>query len=35
MNIQLKPDARPIKKRPYWLNPRYKEKVKQEIDRML
>jgi hypothetical protein len=35
MNIQLKPDARPIKKRPYRLNPRYKEKVKQEIDRML
>lgn len=35
MRIILKPDARPIKHRPYWLNPRVKEKVKAEIDKML
>lgn len=35
MRIQLKPDAKPVKRRPYWLNPRYKEKVKQELDKML
>jgi hypothetical protein len=35
MRIPLKPDARPIKKRPYRLNPKYKEKVKTEIDRRL
>ena len=27
--------ARPVKQRPYILNPRYKEKVKAELDRML
>ena len=35
MRIPLKPDARPVKKRPYRLNPKYKEKVKIELDRML
>jgi hypothetical protein len=35
MNIPLKPDARPIKKRPYRLNPKYKHKVKIELDKML
>ena len=35
MHIQLKPYAKPIKKRPYWINPKYKEKVKQELDKML
>jgi hypothetical protein len=35
MRIPLKPDARPFKKRPYRLNPKYKEKVKTELDRML
>jgi hypothetical protein len=35
MKIPLKPGANPIRKRPYRLNPRYKEKVKDEIDRML
>jgi hypothetical protein len=35
MKIPLKPDARPVKKRPYRLNPKYKEKVKIELDRML
>lgn len=35
MQIILKPDARPVKHRPYHLNPRVKEKVKAEIDKML
>ena len=35
IKILLKPDARPIKQRPYRLNPKYKEKVKLELDRML
>ena len=35
MWIILKPDARPVKHRPYRLNPRVKEKVKVEIDKML
>jgi hypothetical protein len=35
MRIELNPESRPIKHRPYHLNPRVKEKVKKEIDRML
>src|ERR1700679_2462020 len=35
MRIPLKPYARKIKQRPYILNPKYKEKVKIELDRML
>jgi hypothetical protein len=35
MNIPLKPNARPVKQRPYRLNLKYKEKVKIELDRML
>jgi hypothetical protein len=35
MNIPLKLVARPVKQRPYILNPKYKEKVKIELDRML
>ena len=35
MKIPLRPDAKPSKKRPYRLNPRYKKKVKDELDRML
>ena len=35
MRIPLKEDARPVKQRPYRLNLRYKEKVKDEIDKML
>jgi hypothetical protein len=35
MKIPLKPDARPIKQQPYRFNPIYKQKVKDEIDRML
>jgi hypothetical protein len=35
MNIPLKLDAMPVKQRPYILNPKYKEKVKIELDRMM
>ena len=35
MKIPLKPYARPVKQIPYRLNPKYKEKVKIELDRML
>jgi hypothetical protein len=35
MNIPLREYARPIKHRPYRLNPKYKKKVKIELDRML
>jgi hypothetical protein len=35
MKITLKADARPVKQRPYRLNPKYKKKVKIELDRML
>jgi len=28
INIPLNPDAKPVKQRPYWLKPRYKEKIK-------
>lgn len=35
MKITLKPDAKPIKQRPYCLNPKYKEKVRLELDKML
>jgi hypothetical protein len=35
MEIRLKPNAKPINRIPYLLNPKYKEKVKKELDRML
>jgi hypothetical protein len=35
MRIPLKPGANLVKKIPYKLNPKYKEKVKIELDRML
>ena len=35
MNIPLKPNAKPIYQRSYRLNPRYKDRVKTELDRML
>ena len=35
MKITLKSDVKPIKWRPYWLNLKYKEKVCQELDKML
>ena len=35
IKIPLRPNVKPSKQRPYRLNPRYKEKVKVELDRML
>ena len=35
MNITLKPDAKLVKQRPYYLNPKYKEKVCEELEKML
>ena len=35
MKITLKPDVKPIKQQPYLLNPKYKEKVHLELDKML
>jgi hypothetical protein len=35
MKIELKLGSNPIRHRPYHLNPRVKEKVKREIDKML
>jgi len=35
MKISLNPNAKPVKQRPYWLNPKYKEKVREELDKML
>ena len=35
MKIPLKPDTKPVRQRLYHLNPRYKERVKVELDRML
>ena len=35
MKIPLKPYVKPVKQRPYRLNPRYKDRVKSELERML
>ena len=35
MRIPLKEGAKPVKQRPYRLNPKYKEKVWKELDKML
>ena len=35
MKIPLKPDAKAVKQRPYRLNSRYKERVKEKLDIML
>ena len=35
MKIPLKTDAKPVCQRPYRLNPQYKDRVKDEINRML
>ena len=35
IKIPLKPDVRPVKQCPYRLNPKYKEKVRLELDKML
>ena len=35
IKIMLKPNMKPVKQRPYCLNPKYKKKVHLEIDKML
>jgi hypothetical protein len=35
MKILLKPDAKTVRQRPYILNLKYKEKVKEELDQMI
>ena len=35
INILLKPDAKPVRQRPYCLNLRYKERLKAELNIML
>jgi hypothetical protein len=35
LKIPLKLDARPVKQRPYKLNPKYKQKFQVELDKML
>ena len=35
IKIPLKVDVKPVKQRPYRLNPKYKEKVRMELDKML
>ena len=35
MKIELKSGSNPVRHRPHHLNPRVKEKVKKEIDKML
>ena len=35
MKIPLKLDVKAINQQPYRINPKYKEKVKEEIDKML
>ena len=35
LKITLKPNAKPVKQRPYHINPKYKEKVCLELDKML
>jgi hypothetical protein len=35
MKIPLRPDATPIRHKPYRLDPVFKKKVKEEIDKML
>ena len=35
IKIPLKPDANPVKQCPYRMNPKYKEKVRMKLDKML
>ena len=35
IKIPLKADAKPVKQRPYRLNPKYKEKVRMKLAKML
>ena len=35
MRIPLKEGVKPVRQRPYRLNPRYKEKARHELDKMI
>jgi hypothetical protein len=35
MKIEIKPGSNPVRNRPYHLNPKVKEKVKREIEKIL
>ena len=35
IKINMKPNAKSVKQRPYRMNPKYKEKVREELDKML
>jgi len=35
IKINLKPDAKQVKQHPYRLNPKYKEKVREELSKMI
>lgn len=35
MKITLNPNVKPVKQHPQWLNPKYKEKLHEELDKML
>ena len=35
MKINLKPNVKPVKQHPYWLNPKYKEKIREVLNKML
>ena len=35
LKITLKPGAKTVKQRPYRLNPKYKENVRQDMDKMM
>ena len=35
IKITLKPDVKPVKQRPYLINPKYKDKMRKELDKML
>jgi hypothetical protein len=35
MKIELKPNSRPVKHKPYRINPRIKEKVQKEVDKII
>ena len=35
IKIPLKADVKPVKQRPYRMNPKYKEKLRMELDKML
>ena len=35
VKIMLNLDVKPVKQRSYWLNPKYKEKMRQELEKMM